>query len=241
MNPSFRSFSFENGLLYQDEVCSLHAIVDEDVFVFSHGTYYVYMYKGFGRVNGLWLVTAGMYGCITRGAIQTTRGSRVLVVHKPDTFGMTMIGGPVEGAGRLNYIDGCTDSLLVPPVLKGDPCLNHLHFPSNIRQTMHTHPSIRIGLVKDGRGECVTPFGNVPLVRGMLFAILPENGKRSVGLDGAEHAEGSHCFYTDLHEMDVIAWHPDSDFGPTHEEHPMLNRTMVDGVSAKHLDHIRTK
>jgi hypothetical protein len=25
----------------------------------------------------------------------------------------------------------------------------------------------------------------------------------------------------------VIAYHPDSDFGPTHENHPMVNRTIV--------------
>ena len=25
----------------------------------------------------------------------------------------------------------------------------------------------------------------------------------------------------------VIAYHPDSDFGPTHERHPMINRTIV--------------
>ena len=29
--------------------------------------------------------------------------------------------------------------------------------------------------------------------------------------------------------MDVVAYHPDSDFGPTHEEHPMVNRTRIDG------------
>ena len=29
--------------------------------------------------------------------------------------------------------------------------------------------------------------------------------------------------------MDVIAYHPDSDWGPTHREHPMLNRTLVKG------------
>jgi hypothetical protein len=27
--------------------------------------------------------------------------------------------------------------------------------------------------------------------------------------------------------MDVIAFHPDSDWGPTDEKHPMLNRTYL--------------
>ena len=26
--------------------------------------------------------------------------------------------------------------------------------------------------------------------------------------------------------LDVIAWHPDSDFGPTDQDHPMINRTL---------------
>ena len=29
--------------------------------------------------------------------------------------------------------------------------------------------------------------------------------------------------------MDVIAYHPDSDWGPTDVEHPMVNRTLVEG------------
>jgi hypothetical protein len=30
--------------------------------------------------------------------------------------------------------------------------------------------------------------------------------------------------------MDVIAYHPDSDFGPENETHPMVNRTLVGGI-----------
>ena len=41
--------------------------------------------------------------------------------------------------------------------------------------------------------------------------------------------------------MAVIAYHPDSDFGPTHEVHPMINRTIVDGVSARLIEKIRTR
>jgi hypothetical protein len=32
----------------------------------------------------------------------------------------------------------------------GDPCLNGLWFPLGTRQTAHTHPSVRIGMVDDG-------------------------------------------------------------------------------------------
>jgi hypothetical protein len=147
--------------------------------------------------------------------------------------GVFMIGGPIEDKGRLLYIDGCSDSLLIPPVIKGDPCLNFLHFPSNINQTRHTHPSLRVGVVAGGRGRCVVPKNDdgsgsdieIPLLPGHIF-IIP--------------TDGHHSFFTDDSSMDVIAYHPDSDTGPTHNDHPMINRTIVGGVSAAYIDEIRT-
>jgi hypothetical protein len=155
---------------------------------------------------------------------------------------MTMISGVVEEIGRLKYIDGCTDSLLIPPVKKGNPCLNHLHFPKETKQTPHTHPSHRIGLVIRGSGECVTPFGNLPLKTGCIFIIKEYNGSEmSIGLDGKMHEDGTHKFDTEKESMDVIAFHPDSDFGAEDTFHPMINRTIVTGVSANKLDDIQTK
>ena len=152
------------------------------------------------------------------------------------------IGGPLEPKGRLKYIDGCTDSLLIPPVKLGDPCLNHLHFPTMIDQTQHTHPSHRIGLVTSGHGKCITPFGNMDLVKGMIFIIKEWNGEGySIGLDGETYPNGQHAFETRESVMNVIAVHPDSDFGATDVMHPMINRTIVDGVSANQLEDIRTK
>ena len=50
-----------------------------------------------------------------------------------------------------------------------------------------------------------------------------------------------HAFETpEGSELDVVAFHPDSDFGPAPKDHPMVNRTIVDGVSASQLDGIRT-
>ena len=155
---------------------------------------------------------------------------------------MTVIGGVVEDKGRLKYIDGCTDSLLIPPVKKGDPCLNHLHFPDSIIQTPHTHPSHRIGIVIRGEGECETPFGNLPLREGVIFVIKEYNGKgMEQGLDGDMYEAGTHKFNTYGSSMDVIAFHPDSDFGAEDEFHPMINRTIVKGVSANKLNDIKTK
>ena len=50
-----------------------------------------------------------------------------------------------------------------------------------------------------------------------------------------------HSFNTLSQSMDIIAFHPDSDIGMTDDDHPMINRTIVDGVSAKNIEKIRTK
>jgi hypothetical protein len=117
-------------------------------------------------------------------------------------------------------------------VIKGDPCLNYLHFPKNISQTRHTHPSIRCGLVARGRGRCIVPENDdgsgrdveIPLIPGRIF-VVP--------------TEGQHSFYTDNETMEIIAYHPDSDTGFTDNDHPVLNRTLVNGISAAQLEQFR--
>ena len=144
------------------------------------------------------------------------------------------VGGPVEaGHGRLPYIDGCTDTLLLSPPRRGAPCLNHLHFPTEIRQTRHTHPSGRAGVVIAGEGVCVFPDAST------------EGGEQRVQLRPGTAfvipADAPHAFETtEEAELDVIAFHPDSDFGPSPVDHPMVNRTVVGGVSASQLPAIRT-
>ena len=53
-------------------------------------------------------------------------------------------------------------------------------------------------------------------------------------------ADAVHSFQTFESSMDVVAWHPDSDFGPQPDDHPLVNKTLVDGVSAAKLPKIRT-
>ena len=141
--------------------------------------------------------------------------ARVVVAQRVGFFGLRAFGGPIEPAGRLRYIDLCSDTLLACPPLLGDPCLNHLHFPPGIEQTEHTHPSVRAGAVAGGRGWCETPAGRSDLAPGVIFCIP---------------AGGRHRFVTDDQTLDVIAYHPDSDWGPTDQDHPMINRTWVDGM-----------
>lgn len=172
---------------------------------------------------------SGMYFACSGCRINISGGSGVL--HFVSSHqAMFAIGGPVEdGHGRLSYIDGCTDSLLLAPAVKGAPCLNHLHFPAGVVQTQHTHPSGRSGVVIRGKGTCVCGTDGVrqPLEPGTAF-VIPTN---------VVHAFET----TNDEELDVIAFHPDSDFGPSADNHPMINRTMVEGVSASKIESIQTR
>lgn len=173
--------------------------------------------------SGRFTLKSGMY--FSANNTLKMAGGRGIVMARKSHQAFFSVGGPVEAMGRLKYIDGCTDSLLISPVKMGDPCLNLLYFPPGIDQTSHTHPSDRIGVVFSGEGECETPEGIIPLRPGVMFRIP---------------YEGQHKFRTHDSEMRVIAYHPDSDFGPQDEDHPMINRTMVGGVSASKIASIRT-
>lgn len=180
--------------------------------------------------HGQFVLQPGMYFSVPtpvhiRGGGDNTGGNAALVIVRHGYRGLFSLGGPIEDRGRLRYIDGCSDTLLVCPPRRGEPCLNYLHFPKNISQTMHTHPSIRVGVVAAGEGLCKTPDASFDLRPGMLW-LLPE--------------DTPHCFFTTTSTMDVIAWHPDSDTGPSDDDHPMINRTIVDGVSANAIGQIRT-
>ena len=161
-------------------------------------------------------LSAGMYFCLPGGGTVLGSGTG-FVATQCNWLGLFQIGGPIEHRGRLRYIDGCSDTLLVSPVVVGDPCLNFLYLPPGTRQSEHVHPSVRIGMIASGAGTCCTPSGDIPLSPGTVF-VIP--------------ADGQHSFHTDDDELRVIAWHPDSDFGPAHHDHPMINRTIIDGVSA---------
>jgi quercetin dioxygenase-like cupin family protein len=185
-------------------------------------TLFGYIAEGSGSVLiphlGTFRVVEGCYFALPpESALFAPVAIRALLIGISGYSAPFQLGGPIEDEGRLRYIDGCTDSLIIPPVRKGDPCLNHLHFPVGINQTRHTHPSVRLGITVRGRGECVTPDEVLPLEAGKLWCI-PTGGQ--------------HSFRTTHETLDVIAFHPDSDFGAEDEFHPMLNRTLIGGISA---------
>lgn len=213
--------------------------VDQVEPQFTHVEYWHDSWHGKGNVVGFverhtslsvgpvaYFLRDHMYFAVSGERIFLSGGSGIVYqtkAYRPQF----LFGGPVEEWGRLKYIDGCTDSLLIPPVKFGDPCLNALYFPPNINQTEHVHPSLRAGLVIRGKGTCVTREADTALEPGVAFII---------------ETDGLHYFKTPPNSsMTVIAYHPDSDVGSKDDDHPMVNRTIVQGVSAAKIDEIRTK
>jgi hypothetical protein len=181
------------------------------------GTHFGFVHAGPADLScsvGLFRLQSGMYFAVP-GATRLSGGAGV-VITREGFHGFLHIGGPIEESGRLRYIDGCSDSLLIAPVMCGDPCLNLLHIPPNTHQTAHTHPSVRVGLVAQGSGECLVSAGRFALRAGLGFVIAPDS---------------LHSFHTGSEPLLVVAYHPDSDFGPTDECHPMINRTIVSGTT----------
>lgn len=228
MNPSVEVKDYAVGLLYavpfEGKFLTVEGLAPNDTVNVRSGTSWLYVLDGKVWHNGRVKLGAGMYACVNSGYFRTDGKAKALMINRSDYKGMNVYGGPLESEGRLAYIDGCTDSILVNPVKCGDPCLNQLHLPAGTNQTMHTHPSVRIGVVFEGVGECVTPFGNEPLEKGKVFVIHPENGEKV-----NKHKVGLHSFKTEESNLGIVAFHPDSDFGATDEVHPMKNRTTIEG------------
>ena len=224
VQSEFQSFAFGHGLsadLAGDKFPTRLATWSGGEISLGEGaTHFGYVFEGAARLAcalGEFAVAPGFYFSAP-GAGRISGAWRGLVISRIGHSGFLQTGGPLEEKGRLRYIDGCTDSLLIPPILKGDPCLNLLHIPAGTRQTRHTHSSLRAGIILSGEGRCVTRQGAFPLRPGLIF-LIP--------------ADCIHSFHTGETALRVLAFHPDSDFGPTHEDHPMVNRTIVEGLPVR--------
>lgn len=147
------------------------------------------------------------------GAFEIEGPAKIALMIRDGYRGLFTVGGPVEDEGRLCYIDDCSVTQLVPPPRQGDPTLQFLCFPAGVNQQKHIHPTLRFGLVLAGQGECVlSETETIALQEGDVFFI-------------AERIR--HGFRTARDTMSVIAFHPDSDAGPTDQSHPMLSRTYL--------------
>jgi quercetin dioxygenase-like cupin family protein len=115
--------------------------------------------------------------------------------------------------GNLSYMDGGTNTTAVNPGRLGDPVINYVHFPAGMRQTLHTHPSHRVGLVLKGRGLVELDDSEFPLKPGDAFFM-----QRNV-------LHNFMCPYNE--DVVLFVFAPDSGTGPTDEVNPLKIRTYV--------------
>lgn len=195
------------------------------------GTHFGFIHQGHPLLFRRWRTEhyrlhPWMYFCLPNQGYIEGQNSSGMVITCLNYQGMFSLGGAIEPTGRFAYIDGGTNSLLIPPIKLGDPCLNAMYFPPGVNQTLHTHPSYRIGIVVAGAGDVETPQVVRSLEPGTIF-LIPANSL--------------HKFRTHHNSLTVVVFHPDSDTGFTHQDNPMLKRTIVDGMSAAELPQIQTK
>jgi mannose-6-phosphate isomerase-like protein (cupin superfamily) len=214
----FDSFA-DNPVVFEDDELSAVGLSAAEEFRVNSGTVFVAVGSGKLWLNN-YLVGTGMYACAPAPAVVIARHCRALLATVKHYRGIFMVGGPLESGGRLRYINGCTDTGLIQPLRCGDPCLNYLHFPAAIRQDAHHHPSHRIGLVYSGQGLChsdkTTPLGGstdrITAMRTGGIFVIPAGTR--------------HWFETSDETLRIVAFHPDSEWGPTDESHQMLNATL---------------
>lgn len=205
---------------------SVLALADGDIYRVNpeFGSVFIMVMNGILPVltdqgETLCILKAGCHAELTTNCTVYSRGY-AFVIQTHYYRGLTRIGLQLEERCSLRFIDGCMDSLLISPLLKGNPCLNFLYIPPNTTQTLHTHPSARLGLVISGRGVCVLESGQIDLSP-MTFFIVQDNIL--------------HQFLTTDSDLRIFVFHPDSDFGPSNEEHPMINRSFIEGTSVTEL------
>lgn len=162
--------------------------------------------------EGRLIARALEYFCVTKDDSSLRIRGRAVIFVRHGFRGQRMVGGPIESSGRLTYIDNCSDTLLVYPPRFGDPSMSLLSFPAKIEQRFHIHPSIRLGVIVRGRGIAETAEGEFPLEPGVAFCVREKE---------------VHRFITESEGLDAISFHPEGDWGPTDENHALLNRTYM--------------
>jgi len=194
--------------------CVLHKITNGTFEVPANSTIYGFVVDGSVKISETKTLTTHEFFSIN--SLYESKKIEVNgvagIVVKYGFHGQNVFGGPVEKQGRLCYINHCSDSLLVYPPRLGDPSMSLLHFPPNIIQDFHTHPSFRLGIVFRGKGYAECKTGKVDLEPGAVFCMEEQEVHRFVTTDS---------------QLSVISFHPDGDWGPTDHDHTLLNRTYL--------------
>ncbi len=116
--------------------------------------------------------------------------------------------------GNLSYMDGGTNTTAVNPSRLGDPVVNYVHFPNHMYQTLHTHPSHRVGLILRGSGHIELDNQEIFDIKTGDCFWMPRNTLHNFCCQNGEHVE-------------LFVFAPDSGTGPTDEVNPLKIRTYV--------------
>src|SRR5437868_6871082 len=140
---SFLTFDLRRaGVLWQDGELTLHALGREPLGLVEAAAYWVLVTEGEVQATvGTACFTLQAEHYLATPGIGVLQGGCALVIEQRGYRNVRQFGGPLEMTGRLRYVDGCSDTLLVCPPRLGEPCLSHLHIPPSTQQSVHSHPS----------------------------------------------------------------------------------------------------
>lgn len=181
----------------------------------TQGTYYVILQQASYYSNSVKLEDVNAALAVNNHfTIKCSRGTAVVIEY----MGIRLLESRYYvqdrlGMGNLSYIDGGTNTTAVNPGRLGDPVINYVHFPAGMRQTLHTHPSHRVGVVLKGSGLVELDNSEFSLKQGDAFFL-----QRNV-------LHNFMCPYNE--DVVLFVFAPDSGTGPTDEVNPLKIRTYV--------------
>lgn len=206
-----------------DETFIVDDIWNFEIHVFGRGLNHVFKPKGTAYAMQT-KECQGAIGHSTPAALQTTQDFHFKVMPNNtvciiDFLGLKMNDERVfrvksGSTGNLSYMDGGTNTTAINPGRLGLPVINYVHFPKGMSQTLHTHPSHRIGLILTGHGQ-------VELDNDEFFDLAP-------GDVFFMQRNTLHNFLCNQGEdVTLFVFAPDSGTGPTDEVNPLKVRTYV--------------
>ena len=186
-------------------------------FPATEGTYYVLMRNStFLSANAEFKNVMGAFGVNHSFMLECGADSHAVVIEYK---GIHLLENRYYvqndlGIGNLSYMDGGTNTTAVNPSRLGDPVVNYVHFPNHMYQTLHTHPSHRVGLILRGSGHIELDNQEIFDIKTGDCFWMPRNTLHNFCCQNGEHVE-------------LFVFAPDSGTGPTDEVNPLKIRTYV--------------
>ena len=186
-------------------------------FPATEGTYYVLMRNStFSSANAEFKNVMGAFGVNHSFMLECGAVSHAVVIEYKGIHLLEnryYVQNDLD-IGNLSYMDGGTNTTAVNPSRLGDPVVNYVHFPNHMYQTLHTHPSHRVGLILRGSGHIELDNQEIFDIKTGDCFWMPRNTLHNFCCQNGEHVE-------------LFVFAPDSGTGPTDEVNPLKIRTYV--------------